>query len=380
MKIEMRPLSEVHPSPDNPRRNEDAVPVVAESIRQFGFRNPIIVDADSVILAGHTRYAAAVKLRLDEVPVVRVDDLTPEQARMFRIADNQVAVHSAWDEELLFREVEALNAGGFDVNALGFSELELARMLAPEGTEGHTDPDAVPPQSDENPDSKPGTVYSLGRHRLYCGAVDTAPTSWLEGANIDVLLSDIGAACSSVVDALRAANEAMKPGAAFYLWYVDGLSRWLRKDCAAVRWEIRQGLIWPNAATESGPGEYACCHENCIYGWKDGAAHRWFSDRSQTTVLDQFQPRPDGRKPMALFAYLLGNSCPPGGTVLDVFAGDGTVAIAAERLGIRAFLAESSPVQCDVIRRRWVEFAHGEFVGCNLIENNTITSCSDNVL
>ncbi len=365
MNIEMLPLSEIHPSPDNPRRNDAAVPGVMESIRAFGFRNPIIVDADGVILAGHTRYAAAVKLRLGAVPVVRAADLTPEQARLFRIADNQVATHSSWDEELLFREIEALNADGFDMNALGFDELELARMLAPDGIEGHTDPDAVP-ETPADPVSRAGEVYAFGRHRLYYGDAATAPASWRDGVLADLLVTDVDAARScdvNVGEALRAADAAMKPGAGFYLWHADGLARWLRKDCADAGWEVRQGLVWPCTGTagnaEAGTGEYTRRHDNCVYGWKGGAAHQWFSDRTQTTVLDHIAARPDGRKPMALYAYLLANSCPPGGTVLDVFAGNGTTIIAAERLGMRTFLAEASPAHCDVIRQRWAAFVHG---------------------
>ncbi|MCL4743280.1 MAG: ParB N-terminal domain-containing protein [Phycisphaerales bacterium] len=168
MKIEMRPIAEVKPYEQNPRLNDDAVEAVAESIRRFGFRQPIVVDGDGVIVCGHTRWKAAQKLGLEKVPVHIARDLTPEQVRAYRIADNKTAELAEWNMELLPIELAALQETGIDWSLLGFDQDELAKLLDPGVKEGLTDPDAVPEPPDD-PVTKPGDLWVLGDHRLLCG-------------------------------------------------------------------------------------------------------------------------------------------------------------------------------------------------------------------
>jgi len=168
MQIEIRKLADIKPYHNNPRVNDPGVDALVKSIREFGFRQPIVVDADGVIVVGHTRYKAAVKMGLEVVPVHVALDLTPEQARAYRIADNQTATLSAWDYALLGGEVSALQELDFDLDLLGFSPDDLAKLLDPDGQEGLCDPDEVPAPPDEAT-TQPGDLWLLGDHRLLCG-------------------------------------------------------------------------------------------------------------------------------------------------------------------------------------------------------------------
>src|SRR3990172_9375954 len=168
MKIELRPLAEIKPYEKNPRHNDAAVEAVARSIREFGFRQPIVVDADGIIVVGHTRWKAAVKLVLDKVPVHVARDLTPEQAKAYRIADNKTADLATWDLELLPGELAELQALDVDLSLLGFGEDELAELLDPGVKQGLTDPDEVPAPPDEAI-TQPGDLWVMGDHRLLCG-------------------------------------------------------------------------------------------------------------------------------------------------------------------------------------------------------------------
>jgi len=168
MKIELRPLGDLKPYPNNPRLNDDAVDVVAASIREYGFRQPIVVDPDFVIVCGHTRFKAAQKLGLDKVPVHVAKDLTPEQIKAFRIADNQTASLAEWNYDLLPLELADLQAANYDLGLLGFDQDELAKLLNPDGKDGLCDPDEVPAPPDEAI-TQPGDLWILGDHRLLCG-------------------------------------------------------------------------------------------------------------------------------------------------------------------------------------------------------------------
>jgi len=168
MRVELRPIDQIRPYENNPRLNAAAVDAVAASLREFGWRQPIVVDGEGVIVVGHTRYKAALKMGLAEVPVHVAEELTPAQARAYRIADNQTASIAAWDLNLLPVELSGLKEMDFDLGLLGFDPKELDRLLNTGRGEGLTDPDDVPPVPDE-PVTKPGDLYLMGDHRLLCG-------------------------------------------------------------------------------------------------------------------------------------------------------------------------------------------------------------------
>ena len=165
MHVELRDIATIRPYDKNPRINDGAVDAVAASLKQFGFRQPIVVDSDGVIVCGHTRWKAAQKLGLAKVPVHVATDLSPEQVRAYRLADNKTAELAEWDMDLLPIELKDLQAADFDLSMLGFDEDELAKLLAPEGTEGLTDPDAVPEPPPE-PITQPGDLWLLDAYTI----------------------------------------------------------------------------------------------------------------------------------------------------------------------------------------------------------------------
>src|SRR5215469_16970671 len=168
MQVEMRPITSITPYENNPRQNDAGVDAVAASIREFGFRQPIVVDEDGVIIVGHTRYKAALKLGLEMVPVHVTVGMSKAEAKAYRIADNQTATLSQWDDDKLPLELAQLQQMAFDLNLTGFSADELMRLLDSESNAGQGDPDAVPEPPDE-PITRPGDLWVLGRHRLLCG-------------------------------------------------------------------------------------------------------------------------------------------------------------------------------------------------------------------
>jgi site-specific DNA-methyltransferase (adenine-specific) len=382
--IEMRPLDAVRPYEQNPRQNKDAVSAVAESIRQFGFRQPIVVDADGVIVCGHTRYKAAQQLGLTEVPVHIATDLTPEQAKAYRIADNKSGELAEWDMDLLPIELADLQGAGFDLESIGFDTDELAKLLDPGIADGETDPDEAPPVPDEAI-TQPGDIWQLGEHRLICGDSCEPETyaQLLGEERVDLLLTDppynvayqggtdealtianddmdTASYRQFLIDALGCAAAVLQLGAGFYVWHADTYGGIVRAACEEVELPVRQCLIWKKNSLVLGRQDYQWIHEPCLYGWKPGAAHRWMGDRAQTTVLEHDKPKRNGEhptmKPVELITKLVQNSSGVGDLVLDPFGGSGSTLIACQRTGRRARLVELDPKYCDVIIRRWEAF------------------------
>ncbi|HEY3789269.1 MAG TPA: DNA modification methylase [Urbifossiella sp.] len=384
MEIEQRPLGSIRPYENNPRVNDAGVEAVAASLKTFGFRQPIVVDEEDVIIVGHTRYKAAAKLGMATVPVHVARGLTPEQARAYRIADNQTATLSQWDDDKLPLELIALQDVNFDLSLTGFSADELQALLAPPANAGQGDPDEVPEPPAE-PVTQPGDLWLLGRHRLLCGDATKADdvARLLDGAPADLLLTDppYGVAyVGKTADALTIANDALqgdeyrdflaaaignaarhlRPGGSFYIWHADTAGLPTRQACSDAGFTVRQCLVWAKNTLVLGRQDYQWKHEPCLYGWADGAAHTWLSDRAQTTLLEFDKPARSAEhptmKPVELFAYLMRNSCPKGGLVLDPFGGSGTTLVAAEQEGRTACLLELDPRYCEVIVARFEKF------------------------
>lgn len=380
MEVELRPVGSIRPYDNNPRANDAGVDAVAASIKEFGFRQPVVVDEADVIIVGHTRYKAALKLGLEAVPVHVARGLTPDQARAYRIADNQTATLSGWDDDRLAAELVALQQADFDLSLTGFPEAEVLRLLA-EPSEPLADPDVVPDAPAE-PVIRPGDLWVLGRHRLLCGdATKEADVALvLGGRPADLLLTDppynvayegstpdrLTIANDDLAEpeyrrflagALAAALSHLRPGGAFYVWRADTHGLTVRQAAADAGLAVRQCLVWVKPALVLGRQDYHWRHEPCLYGWRDGAAHTWLADRSQTTVLEFDKPAKNAdhptMKPVGLFAYLVGNSCPRDGLVLDPFGGSGTTLVAAEQAGRAAALLELDPRYCDVVLKRY---------------------------
>lgn len=374
MNIINKLLTEIKPYEKNPRKNDGAVQYVAESIKQFGFKVPIVIDKDGVIVAGHTRYKAAKKLGLNEVPCIVADDLNEEQIKAFRLADNKVAEKAEWDFDLLSSEIDDLF--DFDMTVFGFEEAEEEIEVVEDEFEGE-----IP----EEPYVKLGDIWQLGNHRLMCGdsTVITDVEKLMGGALADLLITDPpynvdyeGKTKDSLkiendnmddasfrqflVDAFSNADAVMKPGAVFYIWHADSEGYNFRGACRDAGWMVRQCLIWNKNAMVMGRQDYHWKHEPCLYGWKEGAGHLWASDRKQTTIMNFEKPNRNDlhptMKPVALFDYQIKNNTKGGDIVLDLFGGSGTTIMACEQNGRTAYSMEFDPRYAQVIIERWQEF------------------------
>lgn len=374
--LKWEPIKSIRPYEKNPRRNDEAVDAVAASIREFGWQQPIVVDKDGVIIAEHTRYKAAKKLKCDTVPVVVADDLTEDQVKAYRLADNKTGELAEWDTALLGEELAEL--ADFDMSQFGFDTI-----LQEEAREAEEDDYEVNPP--EEPKAKLGDIYQLGRHRLMCGDSTDAESVYqlCQDGQVDMLLTDppygvdytgktkdalkIQNDATSdemlrdmLADAFSAANNIMKPGAVFYIWHADSKALVFRIACQMAGWEVRQVLIWVKNTMVMGRQDYQWKHEPCLYGWKDGAGHLWASDRKQTTILNFERPTRNKEhptmKPVKLFDYQIQNNTKGGDIVLDLFGGSGTTIVACEQNGRCARVMELDPRYVDVIVDRWEKF------------------------
>ena len=385
MKITQKKVTELIPYVKNSRTHSDEqVAQIAASIKEFGWTNPILVDGQNGIIAGHGRLMAARKLGYTEVPTIELADLTEIQKKAYIIADNRLALNAGWDNEILTIELNDLLADGFALEILGFDPKELDALLEPEVIEGLTDEDAVP-NVPEEPTTKLGDIYQLGNHRLMCG--DSCSLTDMEklcgGQLVDMWLTDPpynvayeGGTKEKLTiqndsmgndqfrqflrDAYVTADLVMKPGAVFYIWHADSEGYNFRGAAQDAGWTVRQCLIWKKSSLVMGRQDYHWRHEPCLYGWKEGAGHLWAADRKQTTILEFDKPSRNGEhptmKPVALFEYQMLNNTKGGDIVLDSFGGSGTTMLAAEKHGRYARLMELDPKYCDVIVKRWEDF------------------------
>lgn len=400
-KIQNLKISELTPYPKNPRVNDQAVAGVVASIKAYGFIGAIIVNKDKVIINGHTRVKAMKALGADTIPGIVVDHLTEEQEKALRIADNKTGEVAEWNEELLKAELQALQEAGFDMGALGFDTSELDELLGGTADEvGQTDPNETPDVSDVAV-SKPGEVYILGKHLLLCGdstkpedvakvAADASIDCWLtdppynvayEGSNGLTIQND-SMEDTKFREFLRAAflcaERALKPGGAFYIFHADSEGYNFRGACFDVGLRVRECLVWKKQALVLGRQDYQWIHEPCLYGWKEGASHNWYGDRSQTTVMEFNKPKKNDvhptMKPTEMLVYLLKNSTKRGDMVLDTFGGSGSTLIACQDTGRVCRCVELDPKYCDVIRKRWAEHVHGE--GCDWENLTPLNKCA----
>ena len=382
MSVELRPLDAVRPYANNPRQNDDAVEAVAESIRRFGFRQPIVVDADGVIVAGHTRFRAAQRLGLATVPVHVATDLTPDEVRAYRLADNKTAELASWDDAMLSIELDALRGAGIDWTLLGFDEEELAKLLAPAGTEGLTDPDAVP-EKPVDPITKPGDLWLLGKHRLLCGDSTSGPdvARLLDGAvpslmvtdppygveydpewRMDAGLTGNTARMGKVMNDDRADwTEAWKlfPGDVAYVYHAGVFASTVQQSLERAGFAIRAQIIWAKDRLALSRGDYHWQHEPCWYAVREGGKGHRTDDRTQTTLWS-IPARDDAghghgtQKPVECMERPVRNHLAD--LVYEPFAGSGTTVIACERTGRTCMAMELDPGYCDVVVRRWEDF------------------------
>jgi DNA modification methylase len=385
----------------NSRTHSDAqVAQLAASIREFGFTNPVLIDEANNLIAGHGRVLAARKLGLTEVPAIVVTGMDDRKRRALIIADNKLALNAGWDEQALRVELEDL-AGEFG-ELMGFSEDELAALLAEASVEeGLTDEDDVPEVADE-PVTKPGDVWVMGKHRLMCG--DSTMLDQVErvmaGEKADMIFTDppYGVDYEGINNDSRAgladllqqvfANYVVtaKPGAPVYVFHSDRCAD-IFHQVFREHFHFSSMVIWVKPALVLSQTDYQSRHEPCMYGWVEGAAHQWHSDRKQTSVWEFGKEHVAGHttpKPTEMVAYAIENSSKRGQTVIDLFGGSGSTLIACEKTNRQARLMELDPKYCDVIVKRWQDFtgkqATLEATGQTFAELSSERQTSDNLV
>ena len=405
--IVVRRVEELMPYARNARTHSDSqVEQLAQSIREFRFTNPVLVDGDGGIIAGHGRVMAAKKLGMDTVPTIRVDWLNDAQRRAYILADNKLALNAGWDEAMLAQELDELRVDGFDLGMTGFSTREIDELLASLDSEhvGMTEDDAVPEVQAEAI-SQPGDIWHLGDHVLMCGdSTDLDHVKTLLGASglADMVFTDPpygvnysgkGSVHESHVraaalkgapaktrhrpiandalndeqqlnfwrDAFISVASAIKPGAAYYICSPQG-GRMMMMMQAMAEAGIPQlhEIIWRKNTFSLGRADYHYQHEPILYGWKEGAGHAWYGGRDQTSVWDFPKPQKSDlhptMKPVDLIEKALRNSSKAGDMILDLFGGSGSTMIASEKTNRLCRMMELDRHYCDVIVRRWQEF------------------------
>jgi DNA modification methylase len=387
VKVELKPIESILPYEKNPRLNDAAVDAVAASLREFGFRQPIVTDPSGIIVVGHTRYRAAQKLGLTHVPVHVATDLTAAQLKAYRIADNQTATIAEWDLDLLPIELADLKGMNFDLGLLGFDTDELSRIMTGEGTPGLCDPDDVP-LPPEVPVTRPGDLWLLGEHRLLCGD-STKPedvTRLLDGAVPFIMVTDppygveydpqwrhaSGLNNSDRIGKVSNDDrvdwtESYKlfHGHVAYVWHAGRSAGELASNLLIAEFEVRTQIIWRKPRFAISRGHYHWQHEPCWYAVRAGGSAKWCGDRSQSTVWDvalkenavaDAETKHGTQKPVECMARPIRNHGGVTDYVYDPFCGSGTTLIAAERLGRRCFAMELDPAYCDVIVKRFETF------------------------
>ena len=369
MNIINKDINDLIPYVNNPRKNDKAVDAVASSIKNFGFKVPIIIDAQNEIVAGHTRLKAAIKLNYKEVPCIVADDLTPAQIKAYRIADNKVSELAEWDMDLLKIELEGLtDFTGFDINDSIFNNEVVEDDFEPE----------IP----ENPIVQKGDIWILGSHKLMCGNSTNLDdvTKLMDDKKARLIVTDPPYNLDYVgktKDALTIQNDKMNDeqfyefllaayyrmyevaddGASIYVFHADSEGLNFRKAHKESGFKLSQCCIWAKQTMVMGGQDYHWQHEPILVGWKPTAGHYWNSDRKQTTIWrfdrpfrSEYHPT---MKPIALISYPIKNSSKIGDIVLDLFGGSGSTLIACEQIDRICYMMELDERYCDVIIKRW---------------------------
>ena len=412
LSLQYKPLEMLIPYARNARQHSDAqVAQIAASIREFGWAAPIIVDAQSNVIAGHGRLLAARKLGLAEVPVVSLDHLSDTQRRALILADNKIAENATWDEALLGVELAALSEAGFELGLTGFSQDEWERLIEGDLSDekGLTDEDAVPEVS-EHAVTKPGDIWILGDHKLLCGDATKADDfkALLGDELVDMTFTDppynVNYA-NTAKDKMRGKNRPIMNdnlGEGFGSFLFDACDNILARTKGAVyiamsssELDTLQGafraaggkwstfIIWAKNTFTLGRADYQRQYEPILYGWRDGTDHYWCGARDQGDVWHINKPQKNDlhptMKPVELVERAVRNSSKTRDLVLDPFGGSGSTLIACEKSGRRARLIELDPKYVDVIVKRWEAFSGGKAVlndGQRVFGEQTIAEAS----
>lgn len=350
------------------------------SLREFGFVNPVIVDKDLNIIAGHGRILAAKEEGVTEVPCVFAEHLTEAQKRAYILADNRLAMNAGWDEEMLSVEISDLQAADFDVSLLGFDDAELNKLLG-SADDVKDDEFDVDSELQKPAVTKPGDLWLLGKHRLVCGD-STKPETYellMDGNLANLVVTDPpynvnyeGTAgkikndnmadekfYQFLLDAFTLTEKAMAKDASIYVFHADTEGLNFRKAFSDAGFYLSGTCIWKKQSLVLGRSPYQWQHEPVLFGWKKSGKHSWYSDRKQSTIWEFDKPKKNTdhptMKPVPLLAYPIINSSMTGCIVLDPFGGSGSTLIACEQTGRYCYMTELDEKFCDVIVRRYIE-------------------------
>jgi DNA modification methylase len=387
--VERWPIARLLPYAANARTHPDEqIAQIAGSIAEFGFNVPCLVDDRGVLIAGHGRLLAAQRLGLTEVPVITLGHLTETQARAYRLADNRIALNADWDEVLLSAELEQLKDDGVDLELLGFGEDEIVRLLSAGDGESNSRAEDAIPEITEEPVTRRGDLWLLGKHRLLCGdstsAIDVEHV--LAGEKPHLMVSDPpygveydpswrnDAGVSATARTGKVSNDhradwrdawALFPGDVAYVWHAGVHSRAVAESLEVCGFAIRAQIVWAKPRLVLGRGDYHWQHEPCFYAVRKTATGHWQGARDQTTLWSIGTGSEDEatvhgtQKPVECMRRPIVNNSAGGELVYEPFAGSGSTIIAAESVGRRCAAIELDPRYCDVIIKRWQRVAGG---------------------
>lgn len=353
------------------------------SLREFGFINPVIIDRDFNVIAGHGRIAAAKEEGITEVPCVFVDYLTEAQKKAYILADNRMALDAGWDEELLRIEIESLQGADFDVSLTGFGEEEIADLFAGDGEKDVKDDDFdLSAALEKAAFVERGDIWTVGRHRLMCGDATSAEdvAALMDGKKANLIVTDppYGVSFKSS-GGLTIQNDSMKGdefytflynsftqmaahlenGGAAYVFHADTEGLNFRKAFVDAGFHLAGVCIWVKNSLVLGRSDYQWQHEPVLYGFLKNGKHPWYSDRKQTTIWNYDKPKRNKNhptsKPLDLLAYPICNSSQENAIVLDTFGGSGSTMMACQRTNRIAHMMEIDEKYASVILRRYVE-------------------------
>ena len=373
-------ISKLVPYQNNARTHSPAqIQKLRSSLREFGFVNPVIIDREYNVIAGHGRIAAAREEGISEVPCVFVDHLTEAQKKAYILADNRMAMDAGWDEELLRVELEALEEMGFDLGMTGFDEKELAELFPTE--EAKEDDFNVEAELQKPAFTKSGDVWTLGRHRLVCGDSTKEETYsvLMDGVKANLVITDPpynvnyegsagkikndnmanDAFYQFLLDAFTNMEAVMTSDASIYVFHADTEGLNFRRAFADAGFYLSGCCIWKKQSLVLGRSPYQWQHEPVLYGWKKNGKHQWYTGRKETTIWEFDKPKKNGdhptMKPIALLAYPIMNSSMSNAVVLDPFGGSGSTLIACEQSDRICYTVELDEKFCDVIVKRYIE-------------------------
>ena len=395
--MQLVPISKLVPYVNNARTHSpEQVMKLRSSLREFGFINPIIIDRDYGIIAGHGRLLAAKEEGITEVPCVFVDYLTEAQKKAYLLADNRMAMDAGWDEELLRVEIEALQGEAFDVSLTGFDEKELADLFK-DGSDSDAEDDDYDLSAalEKAAFVERGDLWTVGRHRLMCGDATSAEdvATLMDGRKANLILTDppYGVSFKSS-SGLTIQNDSMKDeefyhfllasfknmadhlekGGAAYVFHADTEGLNFRRAFIDAGFHLAGCCIWVKDSLVLGRSDYQWQHEPVLYGFMQNGKHPWYSDRKQTTIWNFAKPKRNANhptsKPLDLLGYPIGNSTQENAIVIDTFGGSGSTLMACEQMNRTCCTMELDEKYASVILRRYVDDT-GDADGVYVIRN-----------